>query len=138
MTSSSSSLLRRPVIVSAVHVSAPIALPPSGNSSRTALRIVARGRGWLRVRANRQTTWSRFCSGDIDVVALVEPAPLLHVEFRSLVGRVVVDVTLHAVLKSAPAVPALVDVDLTRLRAEASIAVPDLRPPGLKIHVGVP
>jgi hypothetical protein len=134
MTSSSSSLLRRPVIASALHLHAPIALP----RSRTPLHIVARGRGWLRVVANQRVTWSRFVVDGFDGIALVESAPSVSVEFRSLVGRAVVVVAIRHVLANSPVASADVGaVDVDAFACSSSVVVPDLRPPGVTIDLGV-
>ncbi|MDP2343651.1 MAG: hypothetical protein Q8O67_22015 [Deltaproteobacteria bacterium] len=129
-----SSLLRRPVITSATHVHAPIALP----GSRTPLRIVASGRGWLRVLSGPRVSWSRFVVDGADVIALVQAAPVLRVEFRSLVGRAVVVVAIRHVLASAPAPVEAVAVDVARFGFAPALVVPDLRPPGVTIDLGVP
>ncbi len=123
-----SSLWRRPVIVSAVAVHAPLALP----GGRTPLHIVARGRGWLRVRAGRRVVHRSFCRDGFDGVVFVDVAPLLRVQMRSLVGRAAVDVVVGVILPNAPRPVLPPALDAARLRASLHLDVPDLRPPGVR------
>ena len=61
------SLFRRPEILSAVHVHAPVAL----SGGKTPLHIVARGKGWLRVTSDASSSPRRFCADGFDGVVHV-------------------------------------------------------------------
>ncbi len=130
------SLWRPPVLERAGWRHAPLLLP----NGRSLLHLVARGRGWLRVvviggvsggAGGKRVVWSRFCGDGFDDVVLVDVAPGLRVEFRSLVGRVALDVPVAVVLPSSPAPPPPPRLDRQRFQGQAHVDIPDLRPPGL-------
>lgn len=121
------SLFRRPEILSAVHVHAPVAL----SGGKTPLHIVARGKGWLRVTSDASSSPRRFCADGFDGVVHVDVAGYLRVEFSSLVGRAVVVVAIPHIVRAGPHPSPAPALDVARLSPAPSHHVPDLRPPAL-------
>ena len=131
------SLFRRPEIMSAVHLHAPLALP----GGKTPLHIVARGKGWLRISSGSsgsRSSFKLFCDDGFDAVVCVDVAPSLRVEFRSLVGRAVVVVTIPHILDRGPEPSPQAAIDMQRVSAAPLLTVPDLRPPAVKPLVPAP
>ena len=133
--SARSSLWSKPVITSAVHLHAPLAL----QGSRTPLHIVTEGRGWLRVSAGGRVCLRVFLQEGCDRVFFVDAANALRVQFRSLRGRAVVDVVVPRLLPAVAPPPPPPVPDRAALAPHTRLAVPDLRPPAVRpLLPGVP